>query len=190
MPLLLDSIWPFSKSGKERLELSRRGWSWGSVESNSTNWDSPRVGFLDLFLRFLQRELESLRDSEQELQTLQQEVDDDTTEVIPSAMWVGLTAYWNNHSQHHTSPPHETMIVGEHWSHIMNSMVQLDKLLILQIRGPVVPQSDQDQVGVWHGATHSERRYLSLHNYFSITLWQVTTVELNGWLMWVLVAFN
>lgn len=36
--------------------------------------------------RFLQRELEILRNTEHELQTLQNEVDEDTTEVIPSAV--------------------------------------------------------------------------------------------------------
>ncbi|XP_010872828.1 kinetochore protein Spc24 isoform X2 [Esox lucius] len=43
---------------------------------------------MDSELQFLQGELESLRDSEQELQTLQQEVNDDTTEVIPSAIYM------------------------------------------------------------------------------------------------------
>ncbi|XP_016362149.1 kinetochore protein Spc24 [Sinocyclocheilus anshuiensis] len=37
---------------------------------------------------YLQKELERLRDTEQEIQTLQQEVDEDTTEVIPSAIYV------------------------------------------------------------------------------------------------------
>ncbi|KAI7803724.1 kinetochore protein Spc24 [Triplophysa rosa] len=43
---------------------------------------------LDSEQEFLQRELEGLRDAEQEIQTLQQEVDEDTTEVIPSAIYV------------------------------------------------------------------------------------------------------
>ncbi|KAM9346783.1 kinetochore protein Spc24 [Symphorus nematophorus] len=42
----------------------------------------------DSELQFLQRELESLRNTEHELQTLQNEVDEDTTEVIPSAVYV------------------------------------------------------------------------------------------------------
>lgn len=41
---------------------------------------------LNWWVRFLQKELEKLRDAEQEIQNLQQEVDEDTTEVIPSAM--------------------------------------------------------------------------------------------------------
>lgn len=42
--------------------------------------------FPNAWVRFLLKELERLRDTEQEIQTLQQEVDEDTTEVIPSAM--------------------------------------------------------------------------------------------------------
>uniref|UniRef100_A0A3B3S2M8 Kinetochore protein Spc24 n=1 Tax=Paramormyrops kingsleyae TaxID=1676925 RepID=A0A3B3S2M8_9TELE len=38
-------------------------------------------------LQFLQGELKSLQNSEVEIETLQQEVDEDTTEVIPSAMY-------------------------------------------------------------------------------------------------------
>lgn len=49
---------------------------------------TARSNTVDSELQFLQRELESLRNSEQDLQTLQQEVDDDTTEVIPSAIYV------------------------------------------------------------------------------------------------------
>lgn len=41
---------------------------------------------LNWWVRFLQKELEKLRNAEQKIQTLQQEVDEDTTEVIPSAM--------------------------------------------------------------------------------------------------------
>ncbi|XP_053467997.1 kinetochore protein Spc24 [Ictalurus furcatus] len=43
---------------------------------------------LDSELQFLQRELERLKDSEKEIQALQQEVDEDTTEVIPSAIYL------------------------------------------------------------------------------------------------------
>lgn len=44
-------------------------------------------------LQFLQRELESLRNTEHQLQTLQSEVDEDTTEVIPSAVYVAQVYY-------------------------------------------------------------------------------------------------
>uniref|UniRef100_UPI0037E7A4B6 kinetochore protein Spc24 n=1 Tax=Semicossyphus pulcher TaxID=241346 RepID=UPI0037E7A4B6 len=44
-------------------------------------------------LQFLQREFESLRNAEHELQTLQNEVDEDTTEVIPSAVYVAQVYY-------------------------------------------------------------------------------------------------
>lgn len=47
----------------------------------------------DSELQFLQRELESLRNNEHELQTLQNEVDEDTTEVIPSAIYVAQVYY-------------------------------------------------------------------------------------------------
>ncbi|XP_030649891.1 kinetochore protein Spc24 [Chanos chanos] len=43
--------------------------------------------------QFLQRELERLRESEQEIQSLQQEVDEDTTEVIPSAIYLAQLYY-------------------------------------------------------------------------------------------------
>ncbi|KAM8844271.1 kinetochore protein Spc24 isoform 1-T2 [Spinachia spinachia] len=47
----------------------------------------------DSELQFLQRELESLRNTEHELGTLQSEVDEDTTEVIPSAIYVAQVYY-------------------------------------------------------------------------------------------------
>ncbi|XP_031726911.1 kinetochore protein Spc24 [Anarhichas minor] len=47
----------------------------------------------DSELQFLQRELESLRNTEHELETLQSEVDEDTTEVIPSAIYVAQVYY-------------------------------------------------------------------------------------------------
>ncbi|KAL4657999.1 kinetochore protein Spc24 [Arapaima gigas] len=43
---------------------------------------------MDAEIQFLQRELENLRGSEEEMQALQQEVDEDTTEVIPSAIYL------------------------------------------------------------------------------------------------------
>lgn len=46
----------------------------------------PLSASLICLFRILQRELESLRNTEHELQTLQNEVDEDTTEVIPSAV--------------------------------------------------------------------------------------------------------
>ncbi|XP_047428051.1 kinetochore protein Spc24 [Mugil cephalus] len=47
----------------------------------------------DSEIQFLQRELESLRNTEHELETLQNEVDEDTTEVIPSAVYVAQVYY-------------------------------------------------------------------------------------------------
>ncbi|CAJ1075711.1 hypothetical protein L3Q82_014473 [Xyrichtys novacula] len=43
--------------------------------------------------QFLQRKLESLRNDEHDLQNLQNEVDEDTTEVIPSAVYVAQVYY-------------------------------------------------------------------------------------------------
>uniref|UniRef100_A0A3B4UZU9 Kinetochore protein Spc24 n=1 Tax=Seriola dumerili TaxID=41447 RepID=A0A3B4UZU9_SERDU len=47
----------------------------------------------DSELHFLKGELESLRNTEHELETLQSEVDEDTTEVIPSAVYVAQVYY-------------------------------------------------------------------------------------------------
>ncbi|CAK6960343.1 kinetochore protein Spc24 [Scomber scombrus] len=47
----------------------------------------------DSELQFLQRELENLRNSDHELETLQNEVDEDTTEIIPSAVYVAQVFY-------------------------------------------------------------------------------------------------
>ncbi|XP_018594108.1 kinetochore protein Spc24 [Scleropages formosus] len=43
---------------------------------------------MDAEMQFLQQELENLRSSEKDMQALQQEVDEDTTEVIPSAIYL------------------------------------------------------------------------------------------------------
>ncbi|KAK1798191.1 hypothetical protein P4O66_000685 [Electrophorus voltai] len=48
----------------------------------------PGVVSLTSYIRFLQKELEKLKESEKEIQSLQQEVDEDTTEVIPSAIYL------------------------------------------------------------------------------------------------------
>ncbi|XP_008290485.1 kinetochore protein Spc24 [Stegastes partitus] len=47
----------------------------------------------DSELQFLQREMESLRHAEHELTTLQSELDEVTTEVIPSAVYVAQVYY-------------------------------------------------------------------------------------------------
>ncbi|XP_062875127.1 kinetochore protein Spc24 [Trichomycterus rosablanca] len=43
---------------------------------------------LDSEIQFLQRELKRLKEGEKEIQAMQQEVDEDTTEVIPSAIYL------------------------------------------------------------------------------------------------------
>ncbi|XP_047214382.1 kinetochore protein Spc24-like isoform X1 [Girardinichthys multiradiatus] len=47
----------------------------------------------DSEIQFLQNELESLRKTEGKLETLQKEVDEDTTEIIPSALYVAQVYY-------------------------------------------------------------------------------------------------
>ncbi|KAM4530100.1 kinetochore protein Spc24 [Odontesthes bonariensis] len=47
----------------------------------------------DSEIQLLQRELESLRNTENDLETLQNEVDEDTTEIIPSAVYVAQVYY-------------------------------------------------------------------------------------------------
>nr|XP_019963869.1 PREDICTED: kinetochore protein Spc24 [Paralichthys olivaceus] len=47
----------------------------------------------DSELQFLKGELESVRNTEHQLETLQSEVDEDTTEVIPSAVYVAQVYY-------------------------------------------------------------------------------------------------
>ncbi|XP_026063353.1 kinetochore protein Spc24-like isoform X2 [Carassius auratus] len=48
---------------------------------------------LDSEQEFLLKELERLRDTEQEIQTLQEEVDEDTIEVIPSAIYIAQLCF-------------------------------------------------------------------------------------------------
>ncbi|KAJ0058051.1 hypothetical protein NL108_007262, partial [Boleophthalmus pectinirostris] len=47
----------------------------------------------DSELQFLQKEFDNLLNNEQELETLQNEVDEDTTEVIPSSIYVAKLYY-------------------------------------------------------------------------------------------------
>ncbi|KAJ3601756.1 hypothetical protein NHX12_032722 [Muraenolepis orangiensis] len=74
---------------------------------------------------FLQRELESLRNGEQELQELQQEVDEDTTEVIPSAIYMAQLYHkvtrikW----EHDTAPP---ILKGVHYGTELATPIHID----------------------------------------------------------------
>ncbi|XP_074511727.1 kinetochore protein Spc24 [Sebastes fasciatus] len=79
---LLDMEEEMKRREKE-LEILEEQLRQGTAKSQMT----------DSELQFLQRELESLRNTEHELETLQSEVDEDTTEVIPSAVYVAQVYY-------------------------------------------------------------------------------------------------
>ncbi|KAM3598843.1 uncharacterized protein V6R79_023266 [Siganus canaliculatus] len=74
---------------------------------------------------FLQRELETLRNAEHELQTLQNEVDEDTTEVIPSAVYVARVYYlitkikWEYDTQPH-------VLKGVHYGAELATPINID----------------------------------------------------------------
>ncbi|XP_036409487.1 kinetochore protein Spc24 [Megalops cyprinoides] len=80
---------------------------------------------MDAELQFLQRELESLRDSEREIQTLQEEVDEDTTEIIPSAIYLAQLYYkvtkikWE-----HDSEP--GILKGVHYGEDLTTPINVD----------------------------------------------------------------
>ncbi|XP_070704593.1 kinetochore protein Spc24 [Pempheris klunzingeri] len=86
---------------------------------------TARSQMADSELQFLQRELESLRNTEHELQTLQNEVDEDTTEVIPSAVYVAQVYYlitkikWEYDTQPNT-------IKGVHYGADLATPVNID----------------------------------------------------------------
>ncbi|XP_071774623.1 kinetochore protein Spc24 [Centroberyx gerrardi] len=86
---------------------------------------TARSQITDSELQFLQREFESLRNTEHELQTLQQEVDEDTTEVIPSAIYVAQLYYkvtkikWE-----HDTEPH--ILKGVHYGADLATPINID----------------------------------------------------------------
>ncbi|XP_029913999.1 kinetochore protein Spc24 [Myripristis murdjan] len=79
----------------------------------------------DSELQFLQKEFESLRNAEHELQSLQQEVDEDTTEVIPSAVFIAQLYYkvtkikWE-----HDTEPH--ILKGVHYGADLATPINID----------------------------------------------------------------
>ncbi|KAM4634256.1 kinetochore protein Spc24 [Polymixia lowei] len=76
-------------------------------------------------VQFLQRELESLRNTEHELQTLQQEVDEDTTEVIPSAIYVAqLYHKVTKIKWEHDTEPH--ILKGVHYGADIATPINID----------------------------------------------------------------
>uniref|UniRef100_A0A674P524 Kinetochore protein Spc24 n=1 Tax=Takifugu rubripes TaxID=31033 RepID=A0A674P524_TAKRU len=78
--------------------------------------------------RFLQGELENLRNAEHEIQTLQSEVDEDTTEVIPSAVYVAQLFYlitkikW----EYDTQP---NILKGVHYGEDLATPINIDSSL-------------------------------------------------------------
>ncbi|XP_071387348.1 kinetochore protein Spc24 [Centroberyx affinis] len=86
---------------------------------------TARSQITDSELQFLQREFENLRNTEHELQTLQQEVDEDTTEVIPSAIYVAQLYYkvtkikWE-----HDTEPH--ILKGVHYGADLATPINID----------------------------------------------------------------
>ncbi|TNM97598.1 kinetochore protein Spc24 [Takifugu rubripes] len=79
-------------------------------------------------LQFLQGELENLRNAEHEIQTLQSEVDEDTTEVIPSAVYVAQLFYlitkikW----EYDTQP---NILKGVHYGEDLATPINIDSSL-------------------------------------------------------------
>ncbi|XP_068192682.1 kinetochore protein Spc24 [Antennarius striatus] len=79
----------------------------------------------DSELQFLQRELESLRNTEHDLQTLQNEVDEDTTEVIPSAVYVAQVYYLITKIKwEYDTPPN--ILKGVHYGADLATPVNID----------------------------------------------------------------
>ncbi|AWP18493.1 putative kinetochore protein Spc24 [Scophthalmus maximus] len=63
------------------------------MEEEKQQRDRELEGLEQQLRQFLKGELESLRNAEDQLETLQSEVDEDTTEVIPSAVYVAQVYY-------------------------------------------------------------------------------------------------
>ncbi|XP_030591464.1 kinetochore protein Spc24 [Archocentrus centrarchus] len=79
----------------------------------------------DSELQFLQRELESLRNTEHELEAIQNEVDEDTTEVIPSAVYVAQVYYLITKIKwEYDTPPN--ILKGVHYGADLATPINLD----------------------------------------------------------------
>ncbi|XP_029996147.1 kinetochore protein Spc24 [Sphaeramia orbicularis] len=73
-------------------EQKQRDREFSSLEEQLSQLTS-KSQITDSELQFLQREFEALINNERDLETLQNEVDEDTTEVIPSAVYVAQLYY-------------------------------------------------------------------------------------------------
>uniref|UniRef100_A0A3Q2T4G7 Kinetochore protein Spc24 n=1 Tax=Fundulus heteroclitus TaxID=8078 RepID=A0A3Q2T4G7_FUNHE len=80
---------------------------------------------MDSEIQFLQKELESLRNNERELETLQHEVDEDTTEVIPTAVYVAQVYYiiTNIKWEYNTEP---NILKGVHYGPDLATPISID----------------------------------------------------------------
>ncbi|XP_029364909.1 kinetochore protein Spc24 [Echeneis naucrates] len=86
----------------------------------------------DSELQFLKGELESLRNTEQELETLQSEVDEDTTEVIPSAVYVAQVYYLITKIKwEYDTPP--KILKGVHYGSDLATPINIDTSIRSQI---------------------------------------------------------
>ncbi|KAL3054311.1 hypothetical protein OYC64_006606 [Pagothenia borchgrevinki] len=86
---------------------------------------SAKSQMTDSELQFLQRELESLRIDEHELEVLRSEVDEDTTEVIPSAVHVSqLYHVITKIKWEYDTPPN--VLKGVHYGPDLATPINLD----------------------------------------------------------------
>ncbi|XP_033983027.1 kinetochore protein Spc24 [Trematomus bernacchii] len=86
---------------------------------------SAKSQMTDSELQFLQRELESLRIDEDELEVLRSEVDEDTTEVIPSAVYVSqLYHVITRIKWEYDTPPN--VLKGVHYGPDLATPINLD----------------------------------------------------------------
>ncbi|XP_060946298.1 kinetochore protein Spc24 [Limanda limanda] len=79
----------------------------------------------DSELQFLKGELESVRSTEHQLETLQSEVDEDTTEVIPSAVYVAQVYYHITKIKWEYDAPPNTL-KGVHYGADLATPVNID----------------------------------------------------------------
>ncbi|KAK2833872.1 hypothetical protein Q5P01_017761 [Channa striata] len=79
----------------------------------------------DSELQFLKGELEHLRNTDHELETLQNEVDEDTTEIIPSAKYVAQMYYLLTKIKwEYDTPPH--ILKGVHYGAELATPISID----------------------------------------------------------------
>ncbi|KAK5856755.1 hypothetical protein PBY51_008328 [Eleginops maclovinus] len=86
---------------------------------------SAKSQITDSELEFLQKELESLKNNEHELEALRSEVDEDTEEVIPSAVYVSQVYYLITKIKwEYDTPPN--ILKGVHYGADMASPINID----------------------------------------------------------------